>query len=248
MIIMGHDEIKFKLSPNLWFFISHLSQKENIRLVFRRDQTYKHLVESLGIPHTEVALIKVNSTPSNLSVISSPGDEVEIYSHFDQEDCERQHITNPKFIVDLHLGKLAIQLRLLGFDVNYGLYTEDADLARCSAEEGRILLTRDRRLLMRSIVKSGYCVRSLNPWDQVLEVVNRYRLRTDFDPFGRCIKCNSPLRTVSKESILDRLEPLTIQYFNEFQECTSCKQIYWKGSHFRAICEGFSSMGEVLKP
>ncbi len=121
---------------------------------------------------------------------------------------------------------------MLGFDCLYENDYDDAALAALSAYESRILLTRDRRLLMRKSVTHGYLLRSLDPHEQLLEVLNRYGLRPWIKPFQRCIRCNHRLEVVSKEAVLDRLEPLTRLYFNEFRICPACKQIYWKGSHY----------------
>lgn len=102
-------------------------------------------------------------------------------------------------------------------------------------QEERILLSRDRRLLMRKAVVHGYCLRSLNSLEQLSEVIQRFELKGRIRPFHRCLRCNHPLEPVAKETILDRLEPLTRRYFDEFQICPACKQIYWKGSHFERM-------------
>jgi uncharacterized protein with PIN domain len=65
--------------------------------------------------------------------------------------------------------------------------------------------------------------------------MRRFELANRVQPFHRCLRCNHPLEPVSKEMILDRLEPLTKQYFDEFRICLSCQQIYWKGSHYERM-------------
>ena len=101
--------------------------------------------------------------------------------------------------------------------------------------EARYLLTRDRRLLMRKSLVLGYLVRSLDPQVQLAEVSRRFGLARWAAPFRRCIRCNHLLESVEKSGIMDRLEPLTRVYFNEFRRCPSCKQIYWKGSHYERM-------------
>jgi uncharacterized protein with PIN domain len=124
---------------------------------------------------------------------------------------------------------------MLGFDCLYRSDYEDEELAETAQREGRILLSRDRRLLMRKAVTYGYCLRSLDSLEQLTEVIQRFELTTHIQPFHRCLRCNHPLEPVAKEAILDRLEPLTRLYFDEFQICPACKQIYWKGSHYEKM-------------
>jgi uncharacterized protein with PIN domain len=124
---------------------------------------------------------------------------------------------------------------MLGFDCLYQNDYQDEELARLAVEENRTLLTRDRRLLMRKTITLGYCVRDLDPQQQVRAVMRRFNLYTLIQPFRRCINCNGLLLPVSKEAVLDRLEPLTKQYIDEFRICPDCGQVYWKGSHFERM-------------
>ncbi len=88
---------------------------------------------------------------------------------------------------------------------------------------------------MRKAVTYGYCLRSLDPLKQLPEVVERFDLAKRIVPFHRCPRCNHPLEPVAKEVVFERLEPLTKLYFDEFQICPACKQIYWKGSHYERM-------------
>jgi uncharacterized protein with PIN domain len=87
------------------------------------------------------------------------------------------------------------------------------------------------------VIRRGYCLRSLDSRCQLAEVVQRYGLSGKISSFRRCLRCNTPLQPTSKEAVLDRLEPLTRQYYNEFAICPSCNQIYWKGSHYEHMLE-----------
>ena len=100
------------------------------------------------------------------------------------------------------------------------------------ARENRALLTRDRRLLMHGIVQHGYYPRSQNADEQTIEVVRRFDLSKLIAPFTRCLRCNAPLEEAAKADVIDKLEPLTKIYYDQFRRCPSCKQIYWSGSHF----------------
>jgi uncharacterized protein with PIN domain len=95
-----------------------------------------------------------------------------------------------------------------------------------------VLLTRDRRLLMRKAIRRGYCIHQTDPRLQAAEVLRRFKLFGHVIPFKRCLRCNSPLQPVAKQDIIERLEPLTKKYYDEFHICPACNQIYWKGSHF----------------
>lgn len=193
---------------------------------FRERQSVKHLAESLGVPHPEIGQVQVNGREGTLDTITQDGDRVEV--HPIPNGCP----VEPRFVLDGHLGRLAAYLRMLGLDCLYQNDYRDEDLAEIAQSEGRILLSRDRRLFMRKAVIHAYCLRSLDSTEQLLEVIRRFDLAQRIVPFHRCLRCNHPLEPVAKEAVIDRLEPLTKLYFDEFQICPTCKQIYWKGSHY----------------
>jgi len=180
------------------------------------------------VPHLEVGLVLVDGQAAEISVRLCEGNQVDLYPQ-EQETLPEQ---GRRFVLDNHLGRLAASLRMLGFDSLYRNDYQDAELADISAAERRILLTRDRQLLMRKVIPRGYCVRQLDPGQQIREVMQRFDLCSQVHPFRRCLRCNGLLQPVSKDAVLDRLEPLTRLYFDEFSRCPDCSQIYWKGSHF----------------
>jgi uncharacterized protein len=210
-------------------FLPHDQREQAIRVDFRGRQSLKHLAESLGVPHPEIGQVQVQGQERPLSVIAQDGDEVEV--HPVQNGCPIE----PRFLLDNHLGRLAAYLRMLGFDCLYHNDYEDQELAEILQRDERILLSRDRRLLMRNVVTHGYCPRSLNSLEQLTEVIRRFDLLKRIAPFHRCLRCNHLLEGVAKEAVVDRLEPLTKLYFDEFQICPNCKQIYWKGSHYEKM-------------
>jgi len=205
-------------------------------LSFRGRQSVKHLIESLGVPHTEVCKILVDGDPVDFDYLAQNEDCVQVYP-ISQIDCSPLNADlkvqeEPCFVLDNHLGRLAYYLRMLGFDVSYRNDIQDDELAQRSSREDRILLTRDVRLLMRNSITRGYWVRNLAPREQLGEVVERFDLYEGIKPFRRCMRCNGVLEPVSKEVILNRLEPLTKKYFDDFRICPECLRIYWKGSHY----------------
>ena len=208
----------------------HRDQRERkIAIDFRGRQSIKHLAESLGVPHPEIGRIQVNGEDEVVGRITHDGDDVEVYP------IENSCLVEPRFLLDCHLGRLTAHLRMLGFDCVYQNHFDDPIMADIVQREERILLTRDRRLLMRKIILHGYCLRSLNSLEQLTEVIQRFELTNKIQPFHRCLRCNHPLEAVDKDVILDRLKPLTKQYFEQFHICPACRQIYWKGSHYEQM-------------
>ena len=162
--------------------------------------------------------------------------EIEIYPPEIQSPQSRkkrlQVHTIIGFVTDGHLGKLTRNLRMLGFDVAYDPQGEDRQLLDVMDRENRALLTRDQRLLMHAVVRTGYCPRSQDPDEQTVEVIRRFNLRGLIAPFTRCLRCNALLQETTKADIIEELEPLTKIYYEQFRRCTGCGQIYWLGSHF----------------
>ena len=207
-------------------FLSQDQKGGTITVHFKERQSIKHLAESLGVPHPEIGWIHVNGREEAANRITEDGDQVEV------QPIENGCPIEPRFLLDCHLGRLAAHLRMLGFDCLYRNDFDDDQMSEIAEQEGRIVLSRDRRLLMRKAIVYGYCLRSLDSFEQLIEVMHRFELANKVHPFHRCLRCNHPLQSVKKEVILDRLEPLTKKYFDEFHICPNCQQIYWKGSHY----------------
>ena len=219
----------FDFHPELHCFLPRDKRNVTLALAFKGRQSLKHLIESLGVPHTEVGQVTVNGQARGLDSVPHNGDRIEVRAA--APGCPIE----PRFLLDSHLGRLAAYLRMSGFDCLYNNDYHDDEIAGILAEDARILLTRDRRLLMRKVVQYGYCLRSLEPPQQLTEVVRRFDLADKIRPFHRCLRCNHPLQPVSKETVLDRLEPLTKIHFDEFHLCPACDQVYWKGSHYERM-------------
>jgi uncharacterized protein len=198
----------------------------------------KHVIEAIGVPHSEVDLILVNSEPVDFNYILKNNDIVSVYPVFETLEISgvthlrEKPLREIKFILDVQLGKLAKYLRLFGFDTIYQNNYEDKEIVQISLEEHRIILTRDIGLLKLKSVTHGYFVRDQNSNGQLTEVLKHFDLLKTIDPFNRCIKCNGRLEMVEKEKIIEQLEPLTKKYFNKFYRCTHCQSIFWEGSHF----------------
>jgi uncharacterized protein with PIN domain len=222
-------------------FLLHCRRQVTFVHVFATQVSIKDLIESLGVPHTEVDLILVNGESKDFAYHVKDKDQVSVYPMFESMDIRPllqlrpQPLRETKFVLDVHLGRLAVYLRMLGFDSLYSNNNPDEELAQVSFRQKRILLTRDRGLLKRSLVTHGYWVRETRPRQQLLEILRRFDLYGSIRTFQRCMKCNGQLRPVDKHLIAERLPLHTRETRDEFQHCPECDRIYWKGSHYERM-------------
>jgi uncharacterized protein len=202
-----------------------------------RGASVKDMIEALGVPHPEVGAIVSAGIEIDFSHLPQDEEKIEVYPLVQPFDVTKATLLRPlplqstRFIADINVAKLGRLLRMLGFDTLVPEGHEDAELAAAAAAGGRILLTRDQRLLKRNLVVFGHLVRASYPRDQLCEVAALYGLGGQLEPFSRCMRCNSRLRPVAKEAVLPRLEPLTRKYYAEFKCCPRCEKVYWAGSH-----------------
>ncbi len=230
-------QVYFRFYAELNDFLKAEQHQRRLKIGLDRRTSIKDLIESLGVPHTEVEVILVNGESVDFSYIVKDEDDISVYPVFESVDISPllklrdKPLRKIHFVLDCHLGRLARYLRQLGFDTLYKNDYDDETLAQISANEHRILLTRDRSLLKRSIIAHGYFVRESDPRKQLDEILNRFDLKNSIVPFGRCTRCNGTVVAVDKALIVDQLEPKTRQYFDTFWQCSNCKQIYWEGSH-----------------
>lgn len=232
---------------DLTFFLRSINQTVERRLTEKT--SIKDVIESCGVPHPEVDLILIDGVPVDFTRTIEGEMNVDVYPveaaplPSPAQRLQQRGLT--RFVADGHLGKLTRDLRLLGFDVLYDRDPSDRQLLELitldqpSQSYGsagstgyRALLTRDRRLLMHSIVQHGYYLRSQEPLEQTTEVLRRFDLFDLIRPFTRCLRCNASLQPIDKNTVIDRLEPLTKIYYHDFRRCTGCEQLYWPGSHF----------------
>ena len=205
--------------------------------IFDVPGSVKDVIESHGVPHTEVELVLVNGESVDFSHRVTDGDLVSVYPVFEALDVSPlvrlrpQPMRDTRFVLDGHLGKLARYLRLLGFDTRYTNDPTDAELVAVSVNEHRILLTRDVGLLKHGSVTHGCFVRATDSLDQVVEIVRRFHLSRRLAPFTRCMACNGPLTSVEKSAVAERLPPETRRHKEGFRVCQDCGKIYWRGSH-----------------
>ncbi len=241
---MYHITIRFYEELN--DFLPRNMRKRDIDFSFSGRRSVKDLIEYFGVPHVEVDLILVDGASVDFNYIIRDHDRISVYPVFETFDlAEVTHLRpsplrNTRFVLDVHLRKLARRLRLLGFDVDYRNGRDDPELAKIAAEESRILLTRDRQLLMRRNVERGIIIRNTDPDRQVVEVLDRLQLTSRCIPFTRCIECNGLMRPVPADSaefgeIREDIPPGVLAWCKEYFRCDSCGKIYWKGSHYEKL-------------
>ncbi len=202
-----------------------------------RRASIKDVIESFGLPHTEVGRLEVAGRQVDFSFVVEENLAIEVFpvsppwNVFRPTPLRPRPLTEIKFIVDVNVGKLARFLRMAGFDTLYDRHWKDDTLAALCCRERRILLTRNLGILQRKQVEFGRYIRSLSPKEQLLEVIGLLGLERHIVPFSRCMVCNSPLQPIAKEKINHRLQPLTRKYYNSFSRCPGCRRLYWPGSH-----------------
>jgi uncharacterized protein with PIN domain len=235
----------FRFHGSLNDFLAAARREAAVAYEFEGRPGVKDAIEALGVPHPEVDLVVANERAVNFAYRLRGNDRIDVFGA-DRSD-ERPGLPGlippspqpPRFVLDGHLGRLARYLRMLGFDCRYDRHAADGELAALSAREERILLTRDRGLLRRSVVRLGYLVRDDDPRRQLVEVVDRYRLAPLARPFSRCVRCNGQIEPVDRAAVVERLagEPRTLRYFDAFGRCVECGSIYWQGSHFERMSQ-----------
>jgi uncharacterized protein len=139
-----------------------------------------------------------------------------------------------RFVADVHLGKLARLLRMLGFDVLYSNEASPAQLATTTMAEGRILLSKSVAFAQQASLPL-LVIDSSNPVQQLQQVIAHFQLQNALRPFTRCLLCNGQLLPVPKAAIEQALQPGTRAAFNQFWQCTNCRRIYWEGSHYERM-------------
>jgi uncharacterized protein with PIN domain len=231
----------FRVYAGLNDFVPVALKQRTFILAFKTPITIGEVIESIGIPLSEVKLILINSEPADFSARLMEHDFISIYPTFENIDIspvsEVKADTEkfPCFILDSHLGKLAKYLRMLGFDTLYQNDYDDRQIIEIARKEERIILTRDKLLLKSKEVLQGYFVRSFEKHEQLREIVQKFNLTGNFRSFTRCMTCNTELIKKEKSEIADKIDAETAQIFTDFFYCKNCDKVFWKGSHFERM-------------
>lgn len=232
------NQVSCRFYEELNDFLPYHRRKQEFTHHYKGSPSIKDLIESLGVPHTEIELILVNSESVDFNYQVKNHDRISVYPMFEALDIGSELKLRPeplrkiKFVLDCHLGKLAKYQRMAGFDTLYQNNYQDLEIAQISRQQKRILLTRDRDLLKRRIISHAHYIHHTQPQKQFQEVISRFDLSKQLNPFTRCIHCNGKLKIVKKSSIEAQLELQTRQYYQHFKQCQKCRKIYWQGSHY----------------
>ncbi|MFE5187390.1 Mut7-C RNAse domain-containing protein [Streptomyces sp. NPDC056628] len=228
---MNGPEIHVEFAPELHLFVAGARRRGATVLTTDGASTLGHVVESLGVPLTEVGTLLVDGRPVPVGHVPQAGESVTVRP---VERPQRVPGAPLRFLLDVHLGTLARRLRLLGVDTAYeSTDIGDPALAARSATERRIMLSRDRGLLRRRELWAGGYVYSTRPEEQLRDVLDRFR--PELRPWTRCTACNGLLKDATKDEVADQLEGGTRRTYDVFAQCTECGRAYWKGAHHEQL-------------
>lgn len=233
----------FRFYEELNDFLAPSQRRRDLSRPCARAATVKHMIEALGVPHTEVELILVNGESVPFDHIVHDGDRVAVYPQFESIDVTpllrvREHpLRTIRFVADAHLGGLAHLLRMTGFDTLYDNHFEDSEIARIAADEHRIVLTRDRELLKRRGITHGCYVRAIKSSLQAREIFARLDLARSARPFSLCLDCNVPLHRIDRTDAVGRVPEGVYERHQHFVSCPACRRVFWEGSHWKRMRE-----------
>jgi hypothetical protein len=150
----------------------------------------------------------------------------------------------PRFLVDAMLGRLARWLRILGYDAAYDPAEDDELLAR-ARQEGRILLTRDTRLVRRRRIPPHLFIESDHVLEQVRQVLSALGLPRTAGPVRRCLRCNVLIEPCDKDEVAGRVPEFVWSQHQAFWRCPACERIYWPGTHHQRMEEALRALREA---
>ncbi|MGN6316158.1 Mut7-C RNAse domain-containing protein [Trinickia sp.] len=231
----------FRFYEELNDFLARQLRRRSFSCLCARDATTKHMIEALGVPHTEVELIIVNGESVGFDRVIADGDRVAVYPKFEALDVSpllrvrERPLRTVRFIADAHLGGLAQLLRLAGFDTLYDNHFADAEIEALATSQERIVLTRDRELLKRRTITHGCYVRALKPQAQLREIMDRLDLAASVRAFRLCLSCNAPLRRIDKTQAIGRAPEGVLERHSQFVTCDVCRRVFWEGSHWKRM-------------
>ncbi|MEW2611630.1 Mut7-C RNAse domain-containing protein [Streptomyces sp. NPDC047880] len=227
---MNGPEIQVEFAPELHVFVPRARQGA-VRAATDGVSSLGHVVESLGVPLTEVGALLVDGREVPFAHVPAAGESVSVRAVARPQQVPGAPL---RFLLDVHLGTLARRLRLLGVDTAYeSTDIGDPALAARSAAEQRVMLSRDRGLLRRRELWAGAFVYSTRPEEQLRDVLDRFR--PELLPWTRCTACNGVLREATKDEVADQLKHGTHATYDVFARCAACGRAYWRGAHHEQL-------------
>jgi len=156
--------------------------------------------------------------------------------------------TPPRFVADKTLGRLARWLRILGCDVLYGTNFSGNGLLAAARRDGRVVLTRDRRLAKQREAPAVVQIESDEFRAQLRQVVEAFGIDPTAELFRRCVECNAELRSVAREEIAGRVPEFVLATQPSFRRCPCCAHVYWQATHVERVRRELSAMGLGARP
>lgn len=230
-------------------FLPQEKKKSVFPYYFINSPSIKDVIESCGVPHTQVDMILANSKSVDFNYKIHNKDIISIYPVFEIFDIssitklKKKPLRTIRFILDVHLGKLTRYLRMLGFDTKYSNKYKIQEIITIAKNEERIIISRNRQLLKHKEITHGYCLVSSDPKTQLRKIIDYFNLYEQMEPFTRCMICNGILKSVKKKEIVDKLPKKVKEIQNCFKRCSNCSKIYWKGTHFKRMNKLIKSLG-----
>ncbi|HOP46859.1 MAG TPA: Mut7-C RNAse domain-containing protein [Desulfobacteraceae bacterium] len=231
-------KVTLRFYEELNHFLKKDRRKTDFQVDYDNNRSIKDMIESLGVPHTEVDLILKNGESVDFSYIIKDGDRFSIYPAFESLNISKVTrlrkipLRRTEFIADINIGDIVRYMRALGFDVFFDPLLTIREIIEISGRENRIILTKSRRLLKFSDVTHGIYVHPGKFPEQIKRIIQYLDIKDTVKPFSRCLLCNGLLLGVEKDKIINRIPQKTRSFCNEFSYCKKCDKYYWKGTHW----------------
>jgi uncharacterized protein with PIN domain len=230
-----------RLHGRLMEFVPPARRATTVVQAFDGTPAVKDPIEAVGVPHTEIAGLRIDGIEAPLTRRVRGGECIDV------EPVTVQHVDHAsRFVLDVHLGRLAGYLRLVGFDTRYANDADDDALVEQSRREARTLLTRDTGLLKRANVIDAAFVHATDPRRQLREVLDRFALHGRMAPFTRCAHCNVAVGPVDAAIAAAHVPPRVLAANEHFSRCPDCGRFYWRGTHESRLRQGLAEVGVQL--
>jgi uncharacterized protein with PIN domain len=234
-------EVHVRCYAELNDFLPDTRRQREFRYQFCGTPSVKDTIEAIGVPHTEVDVILVDGKSVDFSHRLHGGERVAVYPVFERYDVSPVTRLRPtplretRFVADVHLGALARNLRLLGFDTIWERDLADEVIIDIAARDRRIILTRDKGILKNGRVTHGYWLRATDPSEQLEEIIHTLDLAGSIDAYTRCMECNGLLEPIGRLAARRSVPLQVFLVYREFKRCKCCGRTYWRGSHLKRL-------------
>jgi uncharacterized protein with PIN domain len=153
-------------------------------------------------------------------------------------------MTPPEFICDGMLGRLAKNLRMLGFNTAYARDACLKEIMKAAADQRRILITRRTAALKLGPVPAPFLfIRENDPSRQLLEVLSACALKPDdFRPLTLCLRCNALLEPIDRQTADGQVPEYVLATASALSCCPKCRRVYWRGTHYEAMQRKLSKL------